>query len=194
VARVWRQFSHASVAEKHERHDLERAEHRAEGQRDGRRAAEVEVMQRSDHAAGEKDRRREDRGASRRHHVDEPEPRKQERDDHGGEHLEEALDPQVNDAPAPVLGDRQGRVPPDAERREVEAADRDRREQEEQEQRPLRITALDGRPQGAADNKDPEEQANEQRDLEEPAEVDILVTAVAEPPHGVCAEGAVRRE
>ena len=44
--------------------------------------------------------------------VEQPEPREQERDDHGREDLEEALDPEVHHPPAPVLGHRQVRVLP----------------------------------------------------------------------------------
>ena len=65
-------------------------------------------------------------GAAGGGRADEAEPREQERDDHGREHLEEAFDPEVHDPPAPVLGDREVRVLTGAERREVEAADRDR--------------------------------------------------------------------
>jgi hypothetical protein len=121
--------------------------------------------------------------------ADQAEPGEQEGDDHGREHLEEALDPEVDHPPAPVLGDREVGVPAGAERGEVEAADRDGRDQEQhQDQRPLGVLAADRRPQRARDQHDPQQQADQQRDLEEAAEVDVLVAAVPEPPHAVVAE------
>ena len=54
---------------------------------------------------------------------DEAQAREDERDHGGGEHLEEALDPEVHQPPAPVLDHRVVRVLAPRERRRVEAAD-----------------------------------------------------------------------
>ena len=112
-------------ADEHQRHDLERAEHRPERQHERRRAGEVEVMQRADDAARQEDRRRQHGRFAGGAHADELQAREEERDHDGGEDLEEALDPQVHDPPAPVLGHRQMRVPAVAERGHVEDGDGD---------------------------------------------------------------------
>ena len=59
---------------------------------------------------------------------------KMQRDDGGGEHFEEAFDPQVHEPPAPVLDHRVVRVLAPGERGRVEAADAGRRQEHHRDQ------------------------------------------------------------
>ena len=98
-----------------------------------------------------------------------------------GEHLEEALDPEVDDPPPPVLGDGEVGVPAVPQRGAVEnpaiASDDSRKSDRIP---PLLVATPERREDRAGDQEEPEEQADEQGDLEGPAEVDVLVAAVAD--------------
>ena len=108
-------------------------------------------------------------GGAHRHEF---QPREEKRDHDGREHLEEALDPEVHDPPAPVLGHRQVGLPAVAERRDVEHSDRRRRNQEHRQQRPLVVRLLQGGQHRADHQRPPEKE--EQQDLPESAEVDVV--------------------
>ena len=118
----------------------------------------------------------------------------QEGDHDGGEDLEEALDPEVDHPPPPVLGDRQVGVPVPHQAGDVEQRDRRRGEQEQPQQVPVRVRLPEGRPHRPGHHRQPEEQADRQEELPEPAEVDVLVTLVAEPEVGHVAQPLLDRE
>ena len=81
------------------------------------------------------------------------------------------------------------RVPPVAERGPVEQGDGGGGDQEHHQERTLLARLAQRRQNRAHHQRQPEEQPDEQRDLPEPAEVDVLVAAVAEvEPRGAGAE------
>ena len=120
--------------------------------------------------------------------FEQPHAGEQEGDHDGGEDLEEALDPEVHHPPPPVLGHRQVRVPVPHQAGAVEQRDRRRGEEEQAQQVPVRVRVAEGRPHRPGHQDQPEEQADEQEDLPEPAEVDVLVALVAEPEVGHVAQ------
>ncbi len=162
-----------------QRHHLERREDRAERQRHGGRAAEVQVVQRADDAARQEDGGRQHAGLAGALQADQAQAREEERDHDGREHLEEAFHPEVDDPPAPVLGHGEVGVPAGAERGAVEAGNRDDRDREEHQDRPLLVAALERRQDGAHHQEQPQEEAGEQRDLPHAPEVDVLVARCA---------------
>ena len=113
-------------ADQGERHDFERGEAGAECDHGRGRAGEVQVVEHAQHAARHVDDGREQhvdgRGRARTHEAELDE---QEADDGGGEDLEEAFDPQVNDPPAPVFDHRDVGVLAPHEAGAVQESDRD---------------------------------------------------------------------
>ena len=122
------------------------------------------------------------------------EPREQEGDHGGGEDLEEALDPQVHQPPAPVLDHRQLSVLVPHQACAVEQADRHRRQEQQRDDRPAFAPAAHGRPQRAADEHEPEQQPDEQEPLPEAADVGVFPALVAEPEVAIQAELLHHRE
>jgi hypothetical protein len=99
----------------------------------------------------------------------------------GREHFEEAFHPQVHHPPAPVLHHGDMRVLAPHEPRAVEQADADRG-CEQQQSDGLGFTAsLDGRPESATHQRQPDAEAGKQEDLPEAAEVDVFPALVTEP-------------
>ena len=134
----------------------------------------------ADDAAGQEDRGREQgrfRCQSRRYKV---QPVKEEGDHGGRKHLEEAFHPQVNHPPAPVFHNRQMGVLAPGEARTVEQADGGRGHQENQKQMPLLAGLLQGRDDHSHDQRQPEQQADEESELPDSAQIDVLVTLMAE--------------
>ena len=80
-------------ADQRERHHFQRREHGADCDDRGRRAGPVQVVQRAEDAAEQEHDGLGDDGAVGAGRLDQPEAREDQRDDGGGEHLEEALDP-----------------------------------------------------------------------------------------------------
>ena len=112
----------------------------------------------------------------------------------GGEDLEEALDPEVDHPPAPVLHHRQVAAGAEEEAGGVHQADRRGRAREHQHQRAPGVAAPERRPEGAHHQGQPEDQPDEQADLPEAAEVDVLIALLAEPEAGVEAQALVDRQ
>ena len=131
------QIVQRGVRHHRQRHHFQRAEHRAPGQRDGRRAGEIQVMAGADDAARQEDRGREQRRLRREGRPNQAQPREEEGDHRGGEDFEEAFHPQVDHPPAPVFDDRQMRVLSPRQARAVEQPDGAGGEQEEPEQAAL---------------------------------------------------------
>ena len=91
--------------------------------------------------------------------------------------------------PAPVLGDGEIRAPPVAKRGHVEHGDGGGRYQEHHQERTLIARLAERRPNRPHHQAQPEEKAAEQRDLPEPAEVDVFVAAMTQiEPRGAGAE------
>ena len=159
-------------------------EARAERDDRGGRAGEVQVVQRAEHAAGHE----HDGGEQHRHVVAvaariRPRRVNRKRDHRGGEHLEEAFDPQVHHPPAPVLDHRRcacARPTSGRRRRTGRCATVDRNSRPTIDSN-LVAPAHDRRPQRAADQGQPQQQADEQEDLPEAADVDVFPALVAEP-------------
>ena len=137
-------------------------------------------MERAEHAAAKEDDRRQQDRRRRDRHPHQPHLHEQRRDDRGGEHLEDAFDPQVDDPPAPIFHDRDVRVLAVEQARAEQQADRNGSDDDEENERPPAFL-LQRRPQAAQDQRRPQQQADEQIDLPEAAEVEIFVALVAEP-------------
>ena len=168
-------------ADQRQRHDFERREHRADGDHRGRRAGPVQVVQRAQDAAEQEHDGLRDDGAVGARGAHQAQAREDQRDDGGGEHFEEAFDPQVHQPPAPVLDHRVVGVLAPGERGGVEAADAGRRQEHHRDQAARLRRLLQRRPQGAAEQEDPEQQADEQQDLPDAAHAGELEALVAEP-------------
>ncbi len=101
-------------------------------------------------------------------------------DEHGGEQLEEALDPQVDDPEAPVVDHGEVGAGAEEERGQVEERDRRRRVEEERGQLGA-LAVADRRPQRPVHEHEPAREADRQQELPEAAEVQVLRALVAEP-------------
>ncbi|MPM33623.1 hypothetical protein SDC9_80200 [bioreactor metagenome] len=185
-------------ADQGQRDDLQGAERGAPGHQQVVRPGEVQVVAGADDAAGQEDRGRGDGRRGRRPGADQAEPGEEEGDHRGGEDLEEALHPQVDDPPAPVFLDRQVPAVGHPESRAEEAGDGQGAQQQHDDQRalpaggqrrglgrPVDLATAgppDRRPHPAGDQEEPEEQADEQADLPDPGQVEVLLAGGAEPP------------
>ncbi len=168
-------------ADQDQRHDFEGAEHRSQGQYRGRCTGEVQVMECSDDASRKIDDRREQDAARSCRDREQLQSREQEGDDDGGEDLEEAFDPKVNDPPAPVLGGNQRAALAIHQSGSVEERNRDAGNKEQHQQRMVLVAPLQGRLQAAPHQPQPEGQADEEQDLPQAAKVDVLVALRSEP-------------
>ena len=126
--------------------------------------------------------------------VDEAELGEEEGDGRRGEDLEEALDPEVDDPPAPVLHDGEVRLRREEEAGAVEEADGGRGAREHQDEGAGVVAAPRGREDRAEHQDEPEDEADEEGDLPDAPEVDVLVPLVAEPEAQVEREDLVDRE
>src|SRR4051812_26508541 len=105
----------------HQWNDLERGEYRAQRNYRDRRPAEIEVMERAEHPATEEDNGRQQDRSGRNRNADQPHLDEQRGDDGGGEDLENAFDPQMDNPPAPIFHDRDvGVLPVEQARTEQE--------------------------------------------------------------------------
>ena len=112
---------------------------------------------------------------------DKSEPREDQADDGGREDLEEALDPQVHEPPSPVLDHRVVRALAPDERRRVERADARGRQEHHRDQAARLRGPLQCRPQRAAEQRQPEQQADEQQHLPDAAHAREFEALVADP-------------
>ncbi len=141
---------------------------------------EVPVVPGPDDAPGEEEHRVEVDQARRGTRGDEPDLPEHDRDQDGGEELEEALDPQMDDPESPVVDDREVGVGSVEHRRNVE--DRDcRRRVEEQRRDVARSFLPDRRPERPEHQEEPEQEADHQQELPEAAEVQVLGPLMPEP-------------
>jgi hypothetical protein len=108
-----------------QRDHFQRAEACAQGDDRRRRADEVQMVQGAQHAASHEHDRGEQHRNRRDRRLDQAEPGEDQGHDGGGEHFEEALDPQVHQPPAPVLDFRDMSVFVPHQGGAIEQADRD---------------------------------------------------------------------
>ncbi|MNM65992.1 hypothetical protein D3C81_774590 [compost metagenome] len=152
-----------------ERNDLQSAECRTEGQHPNGRAAEIEMVERADDPAEQKDDRREEYRTGGHSDSQQAHASEQEGHHHRGEHLEEAFDPEMDNPPAPIFGDRQMGMLPPHQARDVEQRNRGGGQQE-QDQQVTRFTAFFQRgPDRPGHQEQPKEQSDGKENLPEPA-------------------------
>jgi hypothetical protein len=113
--------------------------------------------------------------------ADQAELHEQEADHRHREDLEEAFHPQVHHPPAPVLDHGDVGVLAPHQARAVEHADRDRRQEEQADDRTHLVAPRHRGPQGASHEGQPQDQAHEQEDLPEAADVGVFPALVSEP-------------
>ncbi|CAM5637632.1 hypothetical protein RLIN73S_04754 [Rhodanobacter lindaniclasticus] len=164
-----------------QRHHFQRREAGAQRDHRGGGAAEVQVVQGAEHAAGHEHDGGEQHAGGGGAHAQQAQAHEQIADHRGGEHLEEAFHPQVHHPPAPVLDHRDMGVLAPHQAGAVEQADRHGGQEQQADDRGAFLLAVHRRPQRAADQEQPQHQADEQEDLPEAAQVDVLPTLVAEP-------------
>ena len=109
-------------------------------------------------------------------------PAEHERERDRREHLEEVLDPEVHDPPAPVVGDRHVRARRVEEADRVEERDRDRGVEEQVREAALVTLGLQRRLDARGHEDEPEHHPGDERDLPDAAELDVLVALVADEP------------
>ena len=105
-----------------------------------------------------------------------------ERERDGREHLEEVLDPEVHDPPAPVVGDGDVRARRVEEADRVEQRDRDRGVEEQVGEAALVLLGRERRLHRAVHEAEPEQHPTDEADLPDAAELDVLVALVADEP------------
>ena len=138
-------------------------------------------MERAGDAGEEIEPARRDDGGARMLAMHEPHAREDERQRRGGEHLEEALDPEVHHPPAPVLHHREMRARGEEEAGGVHQPDGRGGAREHPYQGAGRIGPPQRGPQPAQHEAEPEQQTREQRDGPEASQVHVLVALRAEP-------------
>ena len=177
--------------QQHQRQHLDEREHAAERHPHARAARPVEVMAGAEDAAEEdQDQLEIDRplGQLARHQTD----RHQQIGAHArGEELERLLDPQMHHPPAPEIGDRERLLDPGQrdhaehiEDRDVDGGGPDQVFEPDapRPELPRRLPQhRAGRPQRAEHQPAPDQQADEEADLPEPAELDVGQALIAEP-------------
>ncbi len=92
---------------------------------------------------------------------------------HGGEQLEEVLDPQVHHPEPPEVGDSEMGAAAGQQSDRVERRDRQPGEEEQPGHIHLRLASEPGA-HAAPDDRDPHEQPDDQQDLPQPRQVEIL--------------------
>ena len=134
-------------ADEHQWHDLERAEARADGHDRSRSAAEVEVMKGPWDSTDQKQRARGHNCAAGMPGLHQAQLGEDESEGSGSEYLEEALDPEMNDPPAPVFHHGQVGARTEEKARSVHQTDGDTGSGEHQDERAILTSALQGGPQ-----------------------------------------------
>ena len=139
------------------------------------------MMKCADDSAGEKNRGRKQSRPRRGADFDELEPCEEEPDHHRGEYFKEALDPEMNHPPAPVLRGNKIAALSIHQPRGIKQRYGDARNQEENQQRAVFALAHQRRLERRPHHHQPQHQADKQQYLPEPAQVNILITLAAEP-------------
>ena len=154
--------------EEGQRDDLQRGEARREAHVERPLAGEVPVVAGPDDAAGQVEDGVEVDDAGGGASRDQSQDHEHHGDEHGGEQLEEALHPQVDDPEAPVVDDREVGAGAEEERGQVEERDGRRRVEEQRgELGPPGVA--DRRAQGPVHEDQPAREAGRQQQLPEAA-------------------------
>ena len=180
------------IAQQHQRHHFQGGEHRADGRDGGGGTREVQVVERARDTADHEQHGGEQAGRGGRVLADHAQVVEHEADRAGSEHFEEAFHPQVHHPPAPVLHDGDVRVLTVDQCRGIEDADGSS-SHGEQDQQALVARSAQGQVDAAHHQHQPEDQADEERQLPDAAKLDVLIALVAEPPVQVRGHPALQR-
>ena len=171
-------------SDNHKRHDFERGKCSARCDDRNRCSGEIHMMESPQHPAKQEN----DRGKEHHHRccrcANEAHVNEQQRNDCGGEHLEDAFDPQVNNPPAPIFGQHQVRFLAPHQTGGIEEADcNDRNDDEENDGAAVRLAQ--SRPKRPENEDDPQQQSDRKIDLPDASQVDILPSLMTKPVVGV---------
>src|SRR5690606_26147704 len=145
------------------------------------RTREVQVMQSTGHTANQEQRGGSQTGNGGTALGNQTQGQEDKAHGNRGEDLEEALNPQVNHPPAPVLHDGDIGVLAVEQTGTVEQANGHGRDGQQNQQVVVALVTTQSRPHATQHQQQPECQANKLDDLPETAQIQVLIALVTEP-------------